>query len=128
MDWLWFSVPLGSLMRVWPEVGTFPFVDRDERGDAHAEWQERIEAWLVRIAEHVHSLCPIRFGVVGHELEGDDGKWWLWDDPGVPPESSRGFLLPGEDGTLNWHAPIVRGGWVLGDPDRSWGDIFGWET
>jgi hypothetical protein len=130
-DWLGVYVPLGSLSDVWPEVGPYPFLESDDEALAHQAWQERIEAWLVDIAQHLYAGVEFRLGVVGHEIEstGDDcRRWWSCSPDRLPPERWDGILLPESLNKLVWHPPTRRGGYVLektpGNPS-SWAEIFG---
>jgi hypothetical protein len=85
-----------------------------------AAWQERIEDWLVGLARYVYARFHFRFAVVGHELDTDAPRWWRWQREGLPADHGVGFLLPEDDGSLSWHPPTRRGGYVLCDPSASW--------
>jgi hypothetical protein len=123
-DWLHVFIPLGSLNKVWPEVGPYPFVSRDEDEFAHAAWQERIESWFLAVAGRVYLTAPYRLAVIGHEVPSEAQTWWRWQREGVPAEREEGMVLPRDDGLLAWYPPTRRGGWTLCDPAHSWADLF----
>lgn len=80
LDWVDFFVPLGSLSKVEPRVGAFPFGGSD---DCTLQWRHELDAWLVGLGERVHRVAPferayIGFEVLGEDLAADDAadRWW----------------------------------------------------
>lgn len=113
-DWLSLRVPLGSLGQVWPEVGSYPFFGTEEEAHAHKGWQERLEAWFVEIARHLHAGVQVRLAVVGFDIDDVGDVWWSWKHDALPAERWDGILLPDGSGGLAWHPPTRRSGHVIG--------------
>jgi len=127
--WLTFWVPLGSLLRVWPEVAPYPFLDSEDDAKRHVDWQQRLEELLAGIARHIFDSAPFRYAIIGHELEVTDEdleRWSTWREE-MPDERWDGALVPAGE-RLEWHPPTRRGGWTLsqspGNPS-SWREVFG---
>jgi hypothetical protein len=106
------SIPLGSLARAWPEVGSFPF------GVTHAEveaWEPRLERLLVDLAAHAHGLVPFRRAHLGFEGIFDE---FTSSRPLRIPEHHVFGIIDGTCEPLAWHPPTSRGGFAFEVPAR----------
>ena len=89
-DLLEFYVPLGSLARVRPQIGGFPFEQRQ-----HARhWQEPLEDWLAGIAADTYATAHFARAAIDFEFDLDYDLWRSWTRATVPVERAFGLLLP----------------------------------
>ena len=65
--WTSFYLPLGALSETFP-VGAYPFGPMDRV----SEWKAHVDSLLVDIANWVNARSPIRFGLVGFEVNVAD--------------------------------------------------------
>jgi len=95
-DLLHFSLPMGSLNKVYP-VGTFPYEDKPD------DFRRiKLDEWLVDIGRLIYEVSPFRLGLVGFQ----DCGCLCADNiatEGLPSERYETFLLPTQDG-LTVHA------------------------
>ena len=99
--WLTVGLPLGGLAALAGlPVGAFPFDD-----GLPLDWRADLDAWLCDVARWVHAAHPVRLALVGWTDGHDDVTAAGVAADGVPDERWVGFLVPGADGTLDWHGP-----------------------
>jgi hypothetical protein len=96
-DWLWLSIPLGSLATVLP-VRAFPF----DNGNDLA-WRSELDEWLCAIGRRVFEAVPFRLALVGFDASEDDDAA-TFARSGVPEERWVGFLALADD-ELRWFPP-----------------------
>ncbi len=103
-DWLDFSLPLGALGSVMPQVGGFPF--GTDGGAESRIWREPIDAWLVALGTSVYDDAPFTYAAIGFEASG----LTLADLAGQ--DRFHPVLRPGADGLEL--LPVTR--WDFGTP------------
>lgn len=99
IDWLYFSIPLGSLARVY-RIGTYPFDDETSR-----DWILSVSEWFAKIGKSVFASTPFQLGVIGWEADDFLDVPKVKQD-GVPDERWVGYLWP-RNGELHWYAPNI---------------------
>ena len=99
--WTSFYLPLGALSETFP-VGAYPFGPMDRV----SEWKAHVDSLLVDIANWVHARSPIRFGLVGFEVNVADVSPETIQADGIPKERSEGILWD-DGGGLKWY-PATR--------------------
>ena len=65
-QWVVLGLPLGSLARVEPRIGGYPFSD-----DAGHAWRQPLDQWLVDLALRLLEVLPFRLALVGFEVSGE---------------------------------------------------------
>lgn len=74
--WVVLGLPLGSLVRVDPRVGAYPFGE-----DSGASWRPPLDAWLASLAVRLFDLVPFSLALVGCEVSGSLHAAELADGP-----------------------------------------------
>ncbi len=99
-DWVYLSLPLGSLARVLP-------IDGYPVGPSRTSvaWRVSVDAWLRGIAESTFQSAAFGLGMVGAFCYGD-GSAAQVARHGVPADRPVGFLVP-RAGSLDWY-PATR--------------------
>lgn len=96
-DWVYFSLPMGSLRTVFPVYG-FPVDDGSD-----LSWRSTVDHWLCRLARHLFDTVKFRLGLVGCIDGLEIGADELLVE-GVPDERWVGYLVPSGD-ALTWYPP-----------------------
>jgi hypothetical protein len=96
-DYLYFSVPLGSMGRAY-EMGGYPFSDCLD-----SEWPTVVSEWYRDIGEAVYDAAGFQLAVIGHEVDPGVSLAQI-ERNGVPDERWDGYLYP-EDQLLCWYPP-----------------------
>ena len=61
--WVVLGLPLGSLTRVDPRVGGYPFSDDDGQ-----EWRRPLDAWLASLAVRLFDVAPFSLALIGFDV------------------------------------------------------------
>ncbi|NUP09154.1 MAG: hypothetical protein HOW73_24145 [Polyangiaceae bacterium] len=100
-DWMVFYLPLGALGEIRP-VGGYPFDGADHDG-----WRVPLDSWLADLGRAIWKSIPFDLGLIGFEASGElRAAQVLMSD--VPETCHFGLLVPGAEGTLNYHPRTER--------------------
>ncbi len=93
--WAVLGLPMGSLTRVDPRIGGYPFGDDDG-----ASWRRPLDDWLVSVAVRVFDDVPFVSAMVGFDVSGDLSAAEL--AAGVPEERHHvGIVTVGDRPTYH---------------------------
>ena len=103
-DQVTFSLPLGSLEQVWPNVGSYPFSVTEAQA---AAWEPALESVLFELAEHLYDRAPFLRGLTDFESLYVEYQPELERPGPIPPEHGAG-IIDVQQGRLVWHPPTSR--------------------